>query len=126
MCLLVPNMVDDKLIPLLTDSKPLSFLMTARDADEIARDKPEIAKLLREAVQRETVEVLGGEWSEVPSPLLPLESILHDIRRGRATYQRLFRKEPTTWARPPLRTASAAAADSHEERLLGSVSLLAR
>ena len=99
MCLLVPNMVDDKLIPLLTDSKPLSFLMTARDADEIARDKPEIAKLLREAVQRETVEVLGGEWSEVPSPLLPLESILHDIRRGRATYQRLFRKEPTTWAR---------------------------
>ncbi len=99
MCLLVPNMVDDKLIPLLTDSKPLSFLMTARDADEIARDKPEIAKLLREAVQRETVEVLGGEWSEVPSPLLPLESLLHDIRRGRATYQRLFRKEPTTWAR---------------------------
>lgn len=99
MCLLVPNMVDDKLTPLLTDSKPLSFLMTARDADEIARDKPEIAKLLREAVQRETVEVLGGEWSEVPSPLLPLESLLHDIRRGRATYQRLFRKEPTTWAR---------------------------
>lgn len=99
MCLLVPNMVDDKLIPLLTDSKPLSFLMTARDADEIARDKPEIAKLLREAVQREMVEVLGGEWSEVPSPLLPLESLLHDICRGRATYQRLFRKEPTTWAR---------------------------
>ena len=99
MCLLVPNMVDDKLIPLLTDSKPLNFLMTARDADEISRDKPEIAKLLREAVQRESVEVLGGEWSEVPSPLLPLESILHDIRRGRATYQRLFRKAPTTWAR---------------------------
>lgn len=99
MCLLVPSMADDKLSPLLTDSKPISFLMTARDADELARDKPEIAKLLREAVQRETVEVLGGEWSEVPSPLLPLESVLHDIRRGRATYQRLFRKEPTTWAR---------------------------
>ncbi|MBM3970072.1 MAG: hypothetical protein FJ302_09445 [Planctomycetes bacterium] len=99
MCLLVPNMVDDKLIPLVTGSKPLSFLMTARDADEITRDKPEIAKLLREAVQRELVEILGGEWSETPSPLLPLESMLYDIRRGRATYQRLFRKEPTTWAR---------------------------
>lgn len=99
MCLLIPSMADDKLLPLLTDSKPLSFLMTARDADEIARDKPEVAKLLREAVQRETLEILGGEWSEMPSPLLPFESILHDIRRGRATYQRLFRKEPTTWAR---------------------------
>lgn len=99
MCLLVPNMADDKLVTLLTDSKPISFLMTARDADELARDKPEIAKLLREAVQRETLEILGGEWSEVPSPLLPLESVLHDIRRGRAAHQRLFRKEPTTWAR---------------------------
>lgn len=99
MCLLVPSMADDKLAPLLTDSKPISFLMTARDVDELARDKPEIAKLLREAVQRETVEILGGEWSEVSSPILPLESVLHDLRRGRAAYQRLFRKEPTTWAR---------------------------
>lgn len=99
MCLLIPSMADEKLTPLLTDSKPISFLMTARDADELAREKPEIAKLLREAVQRDSAEVLGGEWTEMPSPLLPLESVLHDIRRGRATYKRLFRKEPTTWAR---------------------------
>ncbi|MBC7820356.1 MAG: hypothetical protein IAG10_26020 [Planctomycetaceae bacterium] len=99
MCLLIPSMADDKLVPLLTGSKPISYLMTARDAEQIAREKPELAKLLREAVLRETAEILGGEWSEGPSPILPLESLLHDIRRGRATCQQLFRKEPTTWAR---------------------------
>ncbi len=99
MCLLIPSMADDKLIPLLTGSKPISYLLTARDAEQIAKEKPELAKLLREAVLRETAEILGGEWSEGPSPILPLESLLHDIRRGRATCQQLFRKEPTTWAR---------------------------
>ena len=99
MCLLIPSMADDKLIPLLTGSKPISYLLTARDAEQIARERPDLAKLLREAVLRETAEILGGEWSEGPSPILPLESLLHDIQRGRAACQQLFRKEPTTWAR---------------------------
>lgn len=99
LCLVIPSLADDKLVPLLTGNKPVSYLLTARDAAQIAREKPELAKLLREAVLRETAEILGGEWSEGPSPILPLESLLHDIQRGRATCQQLFRKEPTTWAR---------------------------
>jgi alpha-mannosidase len=99
MCLLIPSLADDKLVPLLTGSKPVSFLMTARDAEQLASEKPDLAKLLREAVLRETAEILGGDWSESPSPILPLESALYDLRRGRAALQQLFRKEPTTWAR---------------------------
>ena len=99
LCLLVPKTADENLPRLLTDSKPISFLMTARDAEQLAADKPEIAKLLREAVQRETAEVLGGEWREVPSPVMPLESVLHDVRRGQAACKRLFSREPTTWGR---------------------------
>ena len=84
LCLLIPSMADDKLIPLLvgnashgsdspTDVKPISFQLTGHDAEQIANENPEIAKLLREAVQRESAEVIGGEWREVPSPVMPLE-----------------------------------------------------
>src|SRR5712691_5731336 len=99
MCLLVPKTADENLPKLLTDTKPVSFLLTASDAEQLARDKPDIAKLLREAVQRESAEIIGGEWREVPSPVMPLESVLHDIRRGQAACKRLFRREPTTWGR---------------------------
>ncbi len=99
LCLLIPSMADDKLIPLLTDSKPISLQLTGRDAEQIANEKPEIAKLLREAVQRESAEVIGGEWREVPSPVMPLESVLHDVRRGQIACRKLFRREPTTWSR---------------------------
>ena len=99
MCLLTPEMANDKLAALLTVEKPISFLMTARDAEQVAREKPEIAALLREAVQRDAAEILGGEWSEVPSPVIPLESLLHDMRRGQTAIKRLTRREPTTWAR---------------------------
>lgn len=99
MCLLTPEMANEKLAALLMGEKPINFLMTARDAEQIARDKPEIATLLREAVQRDVAEILGGEWSEVPSPIIPLESLLHDMRRGQTAIKRLTRREPTTWAR---------------------------
>ena len=99
LCLLVPKTADENLPRLLTDSKPISFQMTASDAEQLATEKPEIAKLLREAVQRETAEVIGGEWREVPSPVMPLESVLHDMRRGQLACKRLFSREPTTWGR---------------------------
>lgn len=99
MCLLVPDMAKESLTEQLVGDKPISLLMTARDAEQIANEKPDIARLIREAVQRGTVEILGGEWAEVASPVVPLESLLHDLRRGQATCQRLFGQRPTTWAR---------------------------
>ncbi len=99
LCLLVPKMANDSLTQVLSDTKPVCFLVTASDAEEIARDKPEIAKLLREACLRESAEIIGGEWREVPSPIMPLESVLFDIRKGQQTLRRLFRHEPTTWGR---------------------------
>ena len=72
LCLLVPKTADENLPKLLTGSKPVSFLMTASDAEQLARDRPDVGKLLREAVQRDSAEIIGGEWREVPSPLMPL------------------------------------------------------
>lgn len=99
MCLLVPSVANEHLAKMLTDPKPASFLVTGRDAETIHREKPELAKLLREAVLRESAEVVGCEWREVASPVVPLESVLHDMQRGRAVCRELFRKEPTTWGR---------------------------
>lgn len=99
MCLLVPDMAKESLADQLVGDQPISLLMTARDAEQIANEKPGLARLIREAVQRGTVEILGGEWSEVASPVVPLETLLHDLRRGQETCQRLFGQRPTTWAR---------------------------
>lgn len=99
LCLLIPEQANDALQQLLIGTRPVNYLLKAEDAEKIAQDNPQIAALLKEAVTRGAADMVGGDWSEVPSPLVPLSSTLHDLERGRAAFKRLVGRVPSTWAR---------------------------
>ncbi len=55
--------------------------------------------MIREAWARGVIDIAGGDHSEIPVPLVPLDSLLWDLDRGQNTLNRLFGRKPTTWAR---------------------------
>ncbi len=99
LCLVIPRLADEHLIKLLADKRPTNILVTAQDLDVIAGTKPGVIKAIKESWNRDTAEVVGGEFQEVPSPVLPLESVLWDFQRGHAVFRKLFSRHPTTWGR---------------------------
>ena len=99
LCLIVPEVADEHLRKLLLGDKPVNLLLNGADAETIAGEHPDLAELIREAWARDVIDVAGGDHSELPVPLVPLESLLWDLNRGRETIRRLFGREPTTWAR---------------------------
>ena len=98
-CLLAPDMVGEPLNKLLKSDVPVNFLMRGIDAEEINEKSPETIQLMSEAWARGTVDVAGGDFDELPVPLIPLECSLRDLDRGHAVFKKLFRREPTTWGR---------------------------
>lgn len=82
LCLVIPRLADAHLERAIALPTPMSVLLTAADLDVISRDRPAVIQQLREAVSTGRVEVVGGEWSERPVPLVPLASLLRDFERG--------------------------------------------
>ena len=99
LCLIVPEVADKHFRTMLLGDSPVNLLLRVADAVTIVEQHPELAELIREAWARETIDVVGGDYEEIPVPLVPLESLLFDLQRGRQTLKQLFGREPTTWAR---------------------------
>jgi alpha-mannosidase len=99
LCLVIPRLADAHLERAIASSTPMSVLLTAADLDVISRDRPVVIEQLREAVSTGRVEIVGGEWSERPVPLVPLSSFLRDFERGRDAFQRTLGSLPTIWGR---------------------------
>lgn len=99
LCLLLPNQAGSHLLETLSSPKPVNLLATAADLNRVAGEQPEILSALREAWNRESVDLLAGEWNDAPTPLLPLNSVLWQFRTGTALIQKLFRRRPLVWGR---------------------------
>lgn len=99
LCLLAPDMAGEKLDALLKEDAPVNYLLRALDAQEMARSHPETVQLMKEAWGAGRADIAGGDLQELPAPLIPLESAILDLQRGRAVFQEIFQREPTTWGR---------------------------
>jgi alpha-mannosidase len=99
LCLVIPRLADAHLEKAIASPTPMSVLLTAADLDVISRDRPAVIQRLREAVSTGRVEIVGGEWSERPVPLVPLASFLRDFERGRDMFQRTLGSLPSIWGR---------------------------
>ena len=99
LCLVVPQVIDQHFDAALQSPSPMNFLLTAKDLEEIARDKPDAAARLAAAWQAGQCDVIGGEYAEGPSPLLSVPSVLWDFRRGHRVFKSVCGRTPTTWAR---------------------------
>jgi alpha-mannosidase len=99
LCLLAPDMAGEKLDELLGEESPVNYLLRALDAQEMAESHPETVQLLKKAWDEGRADVAGGDLHELAAPLVPLESAILDLQRGRAAFRKIFQREPTTWGR---------------------------
>ncbi len=99
LCLAVPEMDYEKLIPDSKQSVPWSLLVSTDDLQQMCDKTPELKPALSEAWKSGRISIVGGEDREASLPLLPLESLLYHFRQGRATWQQLLDKTPTVWGR---------------------------
>src|SRR5262249_1361463 len=82
LCLLIPRLADAHLERALEASTPINVLLTGADLETIAREHPGLAEKVREAASASRLEIVGGEWSERPVPLIPTASLLREFERG--------------------------------------------
>jgi len=99
LCLLIPRLADEYFSKSLLSLKPLNVLVNGRDLDTIAAEHPAEMSHLREAVERGSATVVGGEQLELPLPLLPIGSVLWQLRRGREVYVKHLRHPSRFWGR---------------------------
>jgi alpha-mannosidase len=86
-CLLDPGMPAGSLVDPLTSRAPVSFLAPAKAIENLAARDPERLAALREAITEGWADVAGGAYAEADEPLLPLESVLWQFRKGGEVYR---------------------------------------
>jgi alpha-mannosidase len=78
---------------------PVNLILSGRTADELRRRDPATADALRLEIDSADVEIIGGEFDEIASTLLPIESHLWQFRRGEQAYRNAFGRAPTVFGR---------------------------
>lgn len=99
LCLTFSDLSTEKLIQELHRDVPMSLLATAEDMGTLIGKSPEIRDALASACQAQRACIVGGEERETPIPLLPLESVLHQFRRGREEWVGNIGQAPKVWGR---------------------------
>lgn len=99
LCLVIPDYADEKLVRMLQTLKPTNLLLQACDLERIAGEKPEILKELKEAWERNTASMIGGEYHEVPNSCRSLTHLLREFETGRELFQKYLNKSPEVWGR---------------------------
>ncbi len=83
----------------LAGSQAINLLIAGSVVAQMADREPETVSALRSAITANTVCLAGGEWTEIELPLVPLEIILKQLRRGLATYKEHLGARPTIYGR---------------------------
>ena len=78
---------------------PRNFLLSGEVLEEMAAGEPQSLVALKECISQKTAGVIGGEYAELPLPLLPPEAIGKNIERGIAVYERHLGVRPKVFGR---------------------------
>ena len=99
LCLAVPDVGHEQLLPDSQKNVPWSLLVSSDDLTSICDKTPGLAAALAEAWQADRISMVGGEDREASLPLLPLESALYHFEVGRERWHQLLGKKPIVWGR---------------------------
>lgn len=99
LCLTFSDLAIDALIAELGKDVPVSLLASATDMAALIEKSPPLREALSAACQAERACIVGGEQRETPLPLLPVESVLHQIQNGRRYWEDLIGSAPRVWGR---------------------------
>src|SRR6185437_4491462 len=78
---------------------PLNFVACSALIERLGKEQPERLAALRERVQGDNAEVCGGAYLEREDTLLPLESQMWNLLKGRQVHQDLLGQEVRVFAR---------------------------
>jgi alpha-mannosidase len=76
-----------------------NIVLSADTLERMAREEPASLGMLRDAVAKGQVSVLGGGYGELELPLMSAEQILANLSRGTAVYEQHLAKRPTLYGR---------------------------
>jgi alpha-mannosidase len=99
LCLMDPRAGMHRLDRQLDCQQPISFFASGRTIQDLHARNPSTAQRLRQLLDESKAELLGGEFDEVASTLLPLESHLWQFRHGEAAYRRVLGRAPVVFGR---------------------------
>ncbi|MBT5019723.1 MAG: hypothetical protein HON04_13380 [Planctomicrobium sp.] len=99
LCLVNPDFANEELAELVQSSTPTNLMGTVEDWEAITQKDSDWKETIQAAIKAETLELIGGEYEELPTSLMALDSTLWQLKKGRAKLKELFNTEPTTWAR---------------------------
>lgn len=98
-CLAVPDVDPEFLVPEANQTVPWSLLASTSDIRQICNTHPEVKVALTDACRDGRVSLVGGEETETSLGLLPLESVLHQFHQGRLGLESLLGRHATVWGR---------------------------
>ncbi len=78
---------------------PVNLIACSAVLERLAKEQPQRLAVLRERIGGDGAEVCGGPYLEREDPLLPLESQMWNLLKGRQVYQELLGKEVYVFAR---------------------------
>ncbi len=97
--LVAPTTLGPALQQELNQGLATNFLISGETLEKMAAEAPETLQALRDAQQRETVTIVGGEYTERETPLLPIEAALRQFEHGREIYQQVLGAAPEVYGR---------------------------
>jgi alpha-mannosidase len=99
LCLLTPDMAIEAWSRCVHSDRTVNFLATAQDLESIAATHPDDFAAFCVRWQKGQQELIGGDWFETSTALLPLEASEASLQRGLAAVEKLCRRRPTVWGR---------------------------
>jgi alpha-mannosidase len=87
LCLLDPLSRPEELADALAARSPFTLLAPARAIENVAERDPDRIAALRTAVDEGWADIVGGAYTEVDEPLLPLTSVLWQFRKAGQVYR---------------------------------------
>jgi alpha-mannosidase len=97
--LVAPTTLGEALRKELASGVPRNLLVSGEVIEEMARREPETLAALKQALAAGSVALVGGEFAEIPLPLLDPEAIARHLSNGLATYQEFLQQRPVVFGR---------------------------
>ena len=83
----------------LTTGNVLNILASGAQLEKLSREQPAKLKMLRESIQADQAEICGGLYQEREDILLPVDSQLWNLQKGRETAKKLLDADIRVFAR---------------------------
>jgi len=99
LCLLNGPATAEDMAAILSADHVVNLLCSGQQVEETATSDADIISRMREGVEQGHIALVGGEYTDVPTPLLPLQSLRYQLQKGRAAYLKHLSASPAVWMR---------------------------